>query len=83
LIDLSPGGVSIHGQGTGKGHNVSQGVIFDPSGPVANIGNATMQAAVVASSAQIGGTASMTADTCAAQATIPIPGYNIMGFGEH
>jgi len=25
----------------------------------------------------------MTADTCAAQATIPIPGYNIMGFGEH
>jgi len=83
LVDLSTSGVSIHGQGTGNGHNVSQGVIFDPSGPVTNIGNATMQAAIVASSAQIGGTADLTADTCAAQASIPIPGYNITGYGEY
>jgi hypothetical protein len=83
LVDLSTSGVSIHGQGTGKGHLVSQGVIFAPSGPATNIGNATMQAAVVAASAQIGGAASMTADTCAAQATIGIPGYNITGYGEY
>jgi Tfp pilus assembly protein PilX len=83
LVDLSTSGVSIHGQGTGKGHLVSQGVIFSPSGPATNIGNATMQAAIVASSAQIGGTASMTADTCAAQASIVIPGYNITGYGEY
>ena len=83
LIDLSTSGLAIHGQGTGKGHNVSQGVLFAPSGPATNIGNATMQAAVVAASAQIGGTATLTADTCAAQASIPIPGYNLVGYGEH
>jgi hypothetical protein len=83
LVDLSSSGVSIHGQGTGKGHLVSQGVIFAPSGPATNIGNASMQAAIVAASAQIGGAASMTADTCAAQATIGVPGYNITGYGEY
>lgn len=83
LVDLSTSGVSIHGQGTGKGNLVSQGVIFAPSGPATNIGNATMQAAIVAASAQIGGTASMTADDCAAQANITIPGYNITGYGEY
>jgi Tfp pilus assembly protein PilX len=83
LVDLSTSGVSIHGQGTGKGHLVSQGVIFAPSGPATNIGNASMQAAIVAASAQIGGSASMTADTCAATATIGVPGYNITGYGEY
>jgi hypothetical protein len=83
LIVLSTNGISIHGQGTGKGHLVSQGVLFAPNGPAANIGNASMQAAIVAASAQIGGTASMTADTCAATAHITMPGYNITGYGEH
>ena len=83
LVDLSTNGIAIHGQGTGKGHTVSQGVLFSPSGPTANIGNGTMQAAVVAASAQIGGAGSLTADTCAAAATIPMPGYNITGYGEH
>lgn len=83
LVVLSTNGVAIHGQGTGNGHMVSQGVIFAPNGPVANIGNASMQAAIVAATAQIGGVGAMTADTCAAVANIPIPGYNITGYGEH
>jgi len=83
LIGLSTNGVALHGEGTAKGQLASQGVIFSPSGPATNIGNATLQAAIVASSAQIGGAGSMTADTCAAQASITIPGYNITGYGEY
>ena len=83
LIDLSTSGVALHGEGTAHGQLQSQGVIFAPSGPATNVGNATLQAAIVAASAQIGGAGSMTADTCAAQAHITIPGYNIMGYGEY
>ena len=82
LIGLSTNGVAMHGQGTGKGNVVSQGVIFAPSGPMVNTGNGTLQGAIVASTAQIGGAAALTADTCAAQATINLPGYNITGYGE-
>jgi len=83
LIGLSTSGISLHGEGTAKGQLASQGVLFVPSGPATNVGNATLQAAIVASSAQIGGAGSMTADTCAAQAHINIPGYNITGYGEY
>lgn len=83
LIGLSTSGVALHGEGTAHGQLASQGVIFSPSGPATNIGNATLQAAIVAASAQIGGAGSMTADTCAAQAQIMIPGYNITGYGEY
>lgn len=83
LIGLSTNGINMHGQGTGKGHLVSQGVIFAPSGPATNIGNGTMQAAIVSSTAQVGGVSGLTADVCAAQAQIPIPGYNITGYGEN
>lgn len=83
LIDLSTSGVALHGEGTGKGNLASQGVIFAPSGPATNVGNASLQAAIVAASAQIGGAGDMTADTCAAQAHINIPGYNITGYGEY
>ncbi|HYK52963.1 MAG TPA: hypothetical protein VEV38_05485, partial [Candidatus Eremiobacteraceae bacterium] len=83
MIGLSSSGVSLHGEGTANGQLQSQGVIFAPNGPATNVGNASMQAAVVANSAQIGGAGAMTADTCAAQAQISIPGYNIRGYGEY
>lgn len=83
MIGLSTNGISLHGEGTANGQLQSQGVLFAPNGPATNMGNASMQAAVVANSAQIGGAGDMTADTCAAQAHINIPGYNIRGYGEY
>lgn len=83
MIGLATDGIALHGEGTANGQLQSQGVIFAPNGPATNVGNASMQAAVVANSAQIGGAGSMTADTCAAQAHINIPGYNIRGYGEY
>jgi hypothetical protein len=85
LVSLSPSGIQIHGQGTGSGNLVSQGLLFAPNGPVTNIGNAAIQAAIIASSAQIGGNAGMTADACAAGPTGKIDtfGYNITSYGEH
>jgi hypothetical protein len=85
LVSLSTGGIQLHGQGTGGGNLVSQGLLFAPNGPVTNIGNAAIQAAIIASSAQIGGNGGMTADACAAgpDGAINTYGYNISSYGEH
>jgi len=84
LVSLSPSGIQIHGQGTDAGVNISQGVLFAPNGPVANVGNAAMQAAIIASSAQVGGSAGLMADVCAAgTGQINTWGYNVTSYGEH
>lgn len=81
LVDLSTGGVAMHGVGTGKGNPTSQGLIFVPSATFQNVGNNTFYGAVIANGFAVGGTGGMNGDVCAAQGVISSPGYSIAAWG--
>ncbi|MBC5824650.1 MAG: hypothetical protein GIW99_07010 [Candidatus Eremiobacteraeota bacterium] len=83
LIVLSTSGASVHGVGSQAGVNQSVGIVYVPSGPFVNIGNALLMGAVVADSAQIGGTAGMQADACANIGSLSFPGFNMTAFGQY
>lgn len=82
LFALSTNGASLHGAGTQNGQTQSQGIIYVPNGPYGNLGNGAMQGAIVADTAQLGGSSGMTADHCTKDAIIDIPAYNLVAFGQ-